>query len=162
MALTTSQDNINRSILKFLNKDLRYRCLILQSNYLSILDTISKNFEYVSNQFGANYYCLKYLELFDEIGAKSCSDVIDVTKKKSNNSLLLLEGPLHFITFWSNNSQSRFWGFLSTLARGPGVVILDVVRNSIFEEDFDAIGKSTCGRVLFWKSRLSIMETRAL
>lgn len=162
MALTTSQEYINRSILKFLNIELRYRCLILQSNYLSILDTISKNFEYVSNHFKANYYCLKYLELFDEIGAISCSDAIEMMKEKSKDSLLLLEGPLHFATFWSDNSQKNFWGFLSTFTQGPGVVVLDVVRNSKFKEDFEAIGKSNCGRVLFWKSRLSIMETKTL
>lgn len=162
MALTTSQENISRSIIKLLNKDLRYRCLILQSNYLPVLDTVRKNFEYVSSHFKASYHYLKSLELFDEIGAKSCSDVMEITKEKSKDSLLLLEGPLHFLTFWSNNSQKNFWGFLSTFTQGPGVVILDVVRNSKFKEDFEAIGKSTCGRVLFWKSRLSITEIKTL
>jgi len=162
MALTSFQETIYSLIVKFLNKILRYRCLILQSNYLSELESISTNFEYVSNHFGETYYSLKYLKLFDEIGAMSCSDVIQMTKEKSKNSLLLLEGPLHFINYWSDNSQSNFWGFLSTFTQGPGVVILDVVRNSKFEEDFKAIGKSTCGRILFWKSRLSITETKTL
>ena len=70
MALTSFDESINRSIVKLLKKGHRYRCLILQSNDLSVLETISTNFEYVSNDLGESYYSIDYTEFFDEIGAK--------------------------------------------------------------------------------------------
>ena len=160
MAITSFPDNIEKIIVKLLDKNLRYRCLILQFNDPSILYQISNNFEIVANHFDHPYQIVSSLQFFDDVGAHSCSEIIKQIETIAKSSLLLLEGPLNFVNFWTKNSQSKFWGYLSTFTQGPGIIIFDFGGNDTFQEDFRALGKSACGRIRYWKSRLALSESK--
>ena len=160
MGITSFPENINKTIIKLLDKNLRYRCLILQTDDPSILYHISNKFEVLANHFEHPYQILSFLQLFDNVGAHSCSEIIKRIEAIAESSLLLLEGPLHFLNYWTNTSQSKFWGYLSTFTQGPGIIILELVSDYTFQEDFHALSKSACGGVLYWKSRLALSESK--
>lgn len=156
MALEGTSVQIIGVVSAHLQERLRYRCLLLQSNDIGLLGTVSDVLVSAGeSHFGVPLSTIKGGELFDEVGALSCSAVLGRIEVVSSIEPLLLIGPLHFLDYWSEQIRRTFWRFLASFTSGPGIIVTDTPREGEAEGPFRIVGRIPGADIRYLKSRLA-------
>jgi hypothetical protein len=138
-----------------LDRKLRYRCLVIQVADIAVLDRVCQDAREGECFLGENPHVMEYLDLMDDVGALSCSKVIERIDALCASSPLVLAGPLHYLTYWSGQMQGAFWKHLAGFTHGPGILVVDTPREEVTEGPFRVLGKIPGTEVRFLKSRLA-------
>src|SRR5262249_38742184 len=91
-----------------LDRKLRYRCLVIQAADIAVLDCVCQHAREGACFLGEHPQLLEYLDLMDDVGALSCSKVLERIDAVCASSPLVLAGPLHYLTYWSGQMQGAF------------------------------------------------------
>jgi len=68
---------------------------------------------------------------------------------------MVIAGPLHFLDFWSDQTSAAFWRYLSGFTHGPGILVVDTLRENPVESGFRVVGRIPGTDVRYLKSRLA-------
>lgn len=138
-----------------LDGKLRYRCLVLQTSDLAVLTKLSDFAKEGAAVLGQQPQLIPYSDLIDEVGALSCSKVIERLDAICGASPLVLAGPLNFVNYWSEQVQGAFWKHLAGFTHGPGIIVVDTPREEVSEGPFRLVAKIPGTDVRYLKSRLA-------
>ena len=141
-----------------LENSLRYRCLLFQSNDISMFLDISRAASEAIEILGKSLNHIHANLMLDDVGAYSCAEVIRQISDSSTNMISILSGPLHFLDYWSEQQCSRFWGHLACIEISDGIIILDVIRAEGVQGTFVEIGRIMGTDIRYLKSRRAILE----
>ena len=156
MALVETSAQIICVVSAHLQERLRYRCLLLQSDDIGLLGTVTQVLvSAAESQCGIPPTTIEGGELFDTVGALSCSTVLARIEAVSSVEPLLLLGPLHFLDDWSGQIRRTFWRFLATVNSGPGIIVTDTPREGEAEGPFRVVGRIPGANIRYLKSRLA-------
>lgn len=145
---------------RYLNERLRYRCLVVQGNDISLISQVSHQVHSASDFFCADVQEIDALNQFDEIGALSCDSIIEKIKSFAFSRPLLITGPLHFLDYWSPSVRTVFWQFLAAFSNGPGIVVTDVFRTETVLGPFQMVEGFSRTDIRCLKSRLEFTQDR--
>ena len=149
MAIERMREQIDQLLDAELDERRRYRCLVLQTADLALLSEIGEAVRHhLANVIGEPRV-LEWNQFFDEVGALSGSQVRTRVESEALRRPVVLEGPLHFLDYWTDLTQAGFWGFLSAFSQGPGIVVLDTPRMEAVEGPFRVQGKIVDSEVRF-------------
>lgn len=143
---------------KQLHPDMRYKCLLIQTNNPSFFSPICEFVAKGFNNLGSKVDVLDSNQMQDDVGAYSSSKVISDLMKASINIPLILSGPLHFLDYWTERQIYYFWGSLASLESSRGLVLVDVIRIGEVQGIFNVVGRIHGTDVRFLKSRRALME----
>lgn len=138
-----------------LESKLRYRCLVLQTSDLAVLAKLADFANEGTAALGGPTHVIAYHEFIDDVGAVSCSKVIERIDGICGASPLVLVGPLNFINYWSEQIQGAFWKHLAGFTHGPGIIVADTPREEVSEGPFRLVAKIPGTDVRYLKSRLA-------
>ena len=138
-----------------LDYQLRYRCLVLQCSDIGILSQLIEQSVGAMNVLGNDVRVLEYSDQFDNIGALSCNTLIERIEADASTCPLVLAGPLHYLDFWSEQTNAAFWRYLSGFTHGPGILVVDTPRENVIEGAFRVIGRIPGTDIRYLKSRLA-------
>ena len=158
MAVITLRDQVARLLGVELNSTRRYRCLVLQSDRIDLLDRLRECLPSALVMAGKPPCVLDWEEFFDSVGAIAADTVKENILAAGKDKAVLLTGPLHFIDYWTAGVQEGFWNFLSLYSRGPGIVALDILRTEGIEGPFVARGVISGTEIRFLRPRLVATE----
>ncbi|MBX3399561.1 MAG: hypothetical protein KF873_12530 [Gemmataceae bacterium] len=158
MAITTLSDQVARLFAGELNPARRYRCLILQTDRLDLLDRLCACAPRALAPLGKPVRSLSWDTFFDSVGAISATTAKENILAAGKENFVVLVGPLHFIDYWTSGVQEGFWNFLSLYSHGPGVVVIDVLRTEGVEGPFVARGVIPGTEIRFQRPRLVATE----
>ncbi len=127
-------------IEKQLCSDLRYRCLLFQSDDISVFPDICESASEAIEKLGQTPNLIDTIQMQDDVGAYSCNKVTAQILNGSSKNILILSGPLHFLDYWSKQEQSSFWGHLACTENSLGIIIIDVIRTEGVQETFRHFG----------------------
>lgn len=159
MALNVNFDIASALISSHLEQQIRYRCLVIQSNEMAVLSTLSELVVAAASVLG-EVSVLDALEQFDDIGALSCDTILKRVKAIPEQHPLVIAGPLHFLDYWSQPIRAHFWEHLASFSTGPGIVITDNFRNEGILGPFRVVDAFGRGDVKFLKSKLESTQDR--
>jgi hypothetical protein len=154
------EDNITSIFEHQLDPDLRYKCLLVQSNEVSMFPDICKCVSQAAKRLGQTSAVLDANKMLDEIGAYSCNQVIDLISNASLNQILILSGPLHFLDYWPRQQRSFFWGHFACIENSAGIVMIDVVRTEEVQGIFTVIERIPHADIRYLKSRRALLEAK--
>jgi len=160
MAIDVQLNQTTELLRRYLDDRLRYRCLVVQGNDISLLSKVSHQIHSASDIFNAHVQEIDALDQFDEIGALSCNSVIEKIKAIAFSSPLLITGPLHFLDYWSPSVRTIFWNFLAAFSNGPGIVVADVFRTETVLGQFQSVEGFGRTDLRCLKSRLEFTQDR--
>ena len=150
--------DIHSLIIKLLQCKLRYRCLVFQYDDLSLLSLSTSVIKNTAVHLGGAPEVIRWDEIFDNIGALACTDVIERLETIAVNNPVILVGPLHFLDYWSDKLCTFFWNHLSSFSHGPGIIIQDIVRTNSILGPFQIYGRMKDTNIRYLKSRLATAE----
>lgn len=149
------QPNQTLALLKhYLDERLRYRCLVIQGNDISLLSQVSHQIHSDFDVFNAQVQEIEAVDQFDAVGALSCNSLIEKIKSIAFGSPVLITGPLHFLDYWSPSVRMVFWNFLAAFSNGPGIVVTDVFRTETVLGPFQSVDGFSRTDLRCFKSRL--------
>jgi hypothetical protein len=147
-------------IAKQLHPSLRYRCLLLQSGDLRVLAAVAEHAARVLSSNGtAKPEVIEYKQFLDDVGGWSCSSVLAHLEERVHDRPVVLVGPLHFLDFWSIQTQGAFWKYLAAFSSGPGIIVTDVLRTDSVDGPFSLINRIGGTDLRYLKSRLALTES---
>lgn len=158
MAVTTLRDQIARLVSAELNPVRRYRCLVLQTDRIDLIDRLRECLPSVLMRAEKPPGVLEWEEFFDSVGAIAADTARENILAAGMDRAILLAGPLHFIDYWTAGVQEGFWSFLSLYSRGPGIVAVDILRTEGIEGPFVARGVIPGTEIRFLRPRLVATE----
>ena len=160
MAIDAFDTQVNHLITDHLAPQTRYRSMLFQSNDLSLLRSISSLLCTKSMEVEHNLMPVDGLDLLGDECDQSCKSILEKIKDMSENIAIVIEGPLHFLDYWSVNVQSSFWAQLSEYSSGEGLIILDTFRSVGINDLFVAEGNIAGSHIQYLKSRLFATEVQ--
>jgi hypothetical protein len=147
-------------IAKQLHPGLRYRCLLLQSGDLRVLSAVAEHaVQAIATTWEAKPEVIEYKQYLDDVGGWSCSAVLASLEERVHDRSVVLVGPLHFLDFWSIQTQGSFWKYLAGFSSGPGIVVTDVLRTDGVDGPFSLINRIGGTDLRYLKSRLALTES---
>ena len=158
MAVTTLRDQVARLVSTELNPARRYRCLVLQTDQIDLLDRLCECLPPALVMAGKPPGVLDWEGFFDSVGAIAADTAKENILAAGKDKAILLAGPLHFIDYWTPGVQEGFWSFLSLYSRGPGIVAVDILRTEGIEGPFVARGVVPGTDIRFLRPRLVATE----
>ena len=160
MGVTSLLDQLRQMMTRHLGDKDRYRCVLLQSPDVAVLAAASEcvsslvqDRSYLDRTYPVVSFAAP--DMFDDIGAISCHDLIGRIRQQCGTACLLLIGPLNNLDYWSAPVRSGFWTYLAALMSGPGVVVLDTPREEI-PPAFRVVDRLTGFDIKILKSRLAL------
>lgn len=138
-----------------LDKRLRYRCLVLQTADIGLLSKLSDYATAALRGPALEPRLVHYLDLMDDVGAFSCSRVLEILEQAARGQPVVLRGPLNVLSYWSAKAQAAFWNYLALFTHGPGIVVLDTPREDIGSGPFRLLAWVPGTDVRYLKSRLA-------
>ncbi len=160
MAIDVQLSQTVTMLRQYLDERLRYRCLVIQGNDISLLSQVSHQVHGASDVFGCPIKEIDAIEQFDEVGALSCNSVIEKIKSLAFSNPVLISGPLHFLDYWSPSVRIVFWNFLATFSNGPGIIVTDVFRTETVLGPFQSVDGFCRTDLRCLKSRLEFTQDR--
>jgi hypothetical protein len=158
MAITSLQEQVGRLVASELNPGRRYRCLILQSDRIDLLERLCDFLPSAFGTLGKTPEVLGWDSFFDAVGAISSDEARERIIAAGMEVPVVLAGPLHYIDYWTTGVQDGFWSFLSLYSRGPGVVVVDIPRAEGVEGPFVARGTIPGTEIRYLRPRLVATE----
>jgi len=158
MAVNSLQDSIHKLVASELNPGRRYRCLVFQSHRVDLLGRLC---DYIPSALATDEkvpVILGWERFFDAVGALSSDEVRERIVSIGRQSPVVLEGPLHYVDYWTSGVQDGFWSFLSLYSSGPGVVVVDVPRTEGVDGPFVARGTLPGTEIRYLRPRLVATE----
>jgi len=160
MAMNVDITKISSLISTHLEERVRYRCLVIQSSDLVVLSRICDQVAVSARILGDDVMVLDALNQFDEIGAFSCDAILGNIDKIAAVHPLIIIGPLHFLDYWSEQIQSRFWRHVAAFSIGPGIIITDTMRTETLRGPFRVLEDYAQGGLRCLNSRLASTQDR--
>jgi hypothetical protein len=154
------ESHVNSLIAKQLHRDLRYRCLLLQSSDLQVLSAAAEHAaQAIATGWGMKPEVIEYRQFLDEVGGWSGTMVLGYLEERVHSKPVVIVGPLHFLDFWSAQTQGVFWKYLASFSSGPGIVLTDVLRTEGVDGPFFLINRIGGIDLRYLKSRLALTES---
>ncbi len=160
MAIDVQLNQTLELLKRYLDGRLRYRCIVIQGNDISLLSQVSHQVQSARDIFNAQVQEIDALDQFDAVGAPSCNAFIEKVKSIAFISPVLLTGPLHFLDYWSPSVRMVFWNFLAAFSNGPGIIVTDVFRTETVLGPFQAVDGFSRTDLRCLKSRLELTQDR--
>jgi hypothetical protein len=158
MAVTSLRDQLARLVRAELNLTRRYRCLILQANRFDVLSSLCEHLPFALSDARKASSVLAWEGFFDQVGAMAADSARARINTTGTTAAVVLAGPLHFVDYWTPGVQEGFWNFLSLYSRGPGIVVVDILRTEGVEGPFVARGVIPGTDIRFLRPRLVATE----
>ena len=154
------ESHVENLIAKQLHPSLRYRCLLLQSGDMRVISAVAKHAaQAIATAWTAKPEIIEYKQFLDEVGGWSCSTVLAHLEERVHDKPVVLVGPLHFLDFWSIQTQGVFWKYLAGFSSGPGIIVTDVHRTEGVDGPFSLINRIGGTDLRYLKSRLALTES---
>jgi hypothetical protein len=160
MAIDVQPNQTHALLKQYLDDRLRYRCLVIQGNDISILSQVSHQVHSAFDVLKGQVQEIDAIDQFDAVGALSCNYLIDKIKALAFSSPVLITGPLHFLDYWSPSVRMIYWNFLSAFSNGPGIVVTDVFRTETVLGPFQSVDGFGRTDLRCLKSRLEFTQDR--
>lgn len=160
MAVEVEFKTTSSLISTYLDKRVRYRCLVIQSKEMPVLANLSEQVIRAAHVLGEDLKVLEATQQFDDVGALSCDTVLTDVATVAENHPVVLPGPLHFIDYWSEQVRARFWRYFAAFSSGPGIIITDTFRTDAILGPFHVVEGFARGDVRCLKSRLESTQDR--
>ena len=154
------REQLGTLLIKELNPNRRYRCLILQTDRLDIQARLCNYLPDAIKALGLESSMLSWDGFFDEIGAISAANARNKLVAVGKERTVILAGPLHYMDYWSTGIQEGFWNFLALYSCGPGVVVVDIPRIEGVEGPFIIRGVVPGTEIRFLRPRLVATEDK--
>ena len=158
MALEINAEEVASVVLRRLDARLRYRCLVFQTRHIPAISVLADASVGAAASMDARLHTIAYGEHFDKVGAAPCDDVIRDVERVSDDSFVVMTGPLHFLDYWSKDIRSRFWMHLAAFSHGPGIIVVDVFRTECVIGPFRVAEHLSKGDIRILKSRLEATQ----
>ena len=154
------ESHIRNLIAKQLHPGLRYRCLLFQAGDLRMLSAVAEvAAKVINSDWTQTPEVIGYKQFLDEVGGWPGSKVLGYLEERVHEKPVVMVGPLHFLDFWSVQSQGVFWKFLASFSSGPGIIITDVLRTEGVDGPFSLINRVGGSDLRYLKSRLALTES---
>lgn len=155
MALELEYEDILTSVSRHLDGKLRYRCLVFQARHFkNIISLCEYSLEAAQHVLGESIHEVKAVDKLDDVGAVSCSAIINELESVCSEKAVVISGPLNFLDYWSKDVCGSFWRYLAAFSFGPGIIVVDVQRNEDIIGPFQIIEDVSQGKIRCLKSRL--------
>lgn len=160
MAVIANQHEVSAMLRDHLASLRRYKCIVIQANDMQAISRISNAMLDELHEMGQPTKGISYADFFDSVGAVSCVAACETLFNYARENVVVNCGPLHFLDYWSEQTQQVFWQSLASFSEGLGIVLVDVLRNDGIEGPFRVVGKFADTDIRFLKSRLSLSQER--
>ena len=160
MAVDLDIDAMSAVVAAYLDKRLRYRCLVIQSKDMTILSRLCENAIVAAQSLGNDVAVLEASQQFDDIGALSCDALVAKLDSKASDHPVVVAGPLHFLDYWSERIRARFWRYFAAFSSGPGIVVTDSFRTDAILGPFQVVDGFARSDIRCLKSRLESTQDR--
>ena len=84
--------------------------------------------------------------------------VIGRIEEVATSRPVILAGPLHYVDYWSEQVSTGFWRYLAAFMSGPGIIVIDALRETVVESAFRVVGRLAVADVRYLKSRLTATQ----
>ena len=156
--MSIGNEELQTLVATQLQRRLRYRCLVLQTGSVRMLQELRDGAMLALQQLGSQVHTLEYRELLDQIGAFPCSRVLERIESLADTCPLILAGPLHFVDYWSQGVAAGFWEYLASYSTGPGILVVDTPREQSLQGAFRLLRIIPRTDIRVFKSRLATAQ----
>jgi len=147
-------------VSKCLGAQMRYRCLVIQSEDMVILSRICEHMIVAAETLGNDVRVIEASQQFDAVGALSCDAFLEKLDSVASGHPAVIAGPLHFLDYWSEQVRGRFWRHFASFSSGPGIVVADSFRTDSILGPFQVVEGIARRDVRCLKSRLESAQDR--